>query len=182
MLTWSDLEGHAAAGKLVRWTHNGKPPITGGRALYMVPNVYDALQSKPWPGSDGESPRHTAERRSAMRQVLERFTLGKNMLLNRDVKELGSDPIRENMRGYWEFRSQGRMEETRLFGFFARPGAFVATDFCGRGAFQAQADWEAQKNSCLAAWTSLFPKAFFITSPFPVRNKIVLSKYLNSED
>ena len=182
MLTWADLQTHVANDELVRWTWNGKPPPADGRALYMVPNVCEEFQRAPWPGSDGERPQQTAERRAAMRQVLERYVRGKNLLIRRDIKELGSEPIRKHMRGYWEFRSQGRMEETRLFGFFARPGAFVATCFAGRGTFGAQEDWDARRKACEQIWLRIFPNHSWLKDPWPVLLKSNLENYLNSED
>lgn len=186
MLTWPELETHVANGTLKRWTHDGKLPILGGRALYMTPAVFEAFQNAPWPESDGELPTRTQERRSAMRAVLKRFTLGQGMLIRRDIKELGS-PLegapKVGMRGYWEFRSQGKIHETRLFGFFARHGAFVATDFKGRGEFRQgnQQDWDDQRKSCLARWEALTGSASFVQEPWPVLTRDQLTSYLSDD-
>lgn len=145
----------------------------------MLPDVRDEVDNQPWPGADGEHPRRTAERRIAMRQVLERYVTGNALLIRRDIKELGSDPVRPHMRGYWEFRSQGRMEETRLFGFFARPGAFVATAFKGRGTFGSQSDWDTQHAACEARWNQLTGGAAYMTEPWPVQLRRELDVYLN---
>lgn len=187
MLTWTELETHVAGEILVRWTHNGKPPQEGGRALYMLPGVYRDFEERRWPASDGEAPRHTAERRAAMRAVLKRFTLGDGILIRRDLKELGS-PIDKApgvaMRGYWEFRSQGRREETRLFGFFARPGAFVATAFKGRGEFRegVQLDWDNQREQCLVEWRKLTGEKQPMRDPWPVVTRDDLAIYLEVTD
>lgn len=146
----------------------------------MLPSIHSAFQQKQWPGATGEHPRRTAERRLAMRQVLERYVTGKSLLIRRDIKEMGSDPIKAHMRGFWEFRSQGRMEETRLFGFFARAGAFVATAFKGRGEFRLQSDWNAQRNDCAIEWTRLAGSEDFKTSPFPVTLRSQLADYLDA--
>lgn len=187
MLTWTDLENHVAAERLVRWSIHGKPPKADGRALYMTPRVHTQFTEAPWPGSEGENPRHTAERRSAMRAALQRFVDGKAVLLRRDLKELGSlvdKPLKPTMRGYWEFRSQGRMEETRLFGFFARPGAFVATAFKGRGEFRPNCpgDWDDQKKKCEGSWNDLFPTEDYYSALWPVLTKDHLANYLESSD
>lgn len=188
MLTWSDLELQVAEGRLCRWiVYKGQAARAGGRVLYMTPDVQDAVDNRLWPSSDGEKPAHTAERRAAMRAVLKRFVTGKSLNIRRDIKELGSPldgSTKPDMQGFWEFRSQGRMEETRLFGFFARPGAFVATAFKGRGDFGGgvQADWDLQRDECIAAWHFLFPTNDYMTTPWPVLTKDHLQQYLESSD
>lgn len=184
MLTWAVLETHVANGTLRRWSLYGdEKTVSDGRMLYMLPDVLNAIDQRPWPGSEGERPSHTADRRSAMRMVLKRFVKGDMLNLRRDIKELGSHidkSIDPKMKGYWEFRSQGRMEETRLFGFFARPGAFVATDFKGRGDFAKgnQAQWNAQRVSCRSKWDALFPTEPPIRKPWPVHTRSHLNAYL----
>ena len=153
----------------------------------MLPDVLVAIDERPWPGSDGEKISHTEERRAAMRMVLRRYLKGEMLNIRRDIKELGShidkatDP---GMKGYWEFRSQGRMEETRLFGFFARPGAFIATDFKGRGEFArgVQSQWDAQRESCKAKWEALFPTQSPMANPWPVQTRAQLISYLERDD
>lgn len=187
MLTWPDLETHVVAGRLIRWTHDGKASPADGRALYMVPEVYEGVQNRHWPASDGERPAHTADRRAAMRAVLRRYVVGDALLIRRDLKELGS-PIdgapNVRMRGYWEFRSQGRMEETRLFGFFARPGAFVATAFKARGEFRKgmQSDWNAQREKCGIEWHRVFADRRFLSEPWPMLTRDQMSAYLERYD
>lgn len=117
-----------------------------------------------------------------MRTALERYCNGSAINLNRDMKELGSKDANRSMRGYWEYRSQGPMEETRLFGFFARPGAFVATDFQPRGQYVSQADWDAQRASCEGRWVVLTKKRPYMTDPWPVRLRNELSVYLDRAD
>jgi len=183
MLTWAALEALVAEGCLIRWSPNGDDPPAEGRALYMTPDVFAAITKQPWPSSGGEMPRHTQQRRSAMRQVLERFVKGLHMLIQRDIKELGSvSPLRSHMRGFWEIRSQGRMEETRLFGFFARPGAFVATGFKGRGEFEEQADWDAQRCACEQQWQFLAGNEKYLAEPWPITTRSQLAKYVDRNE
>ena len=182
MLTWEQLEKHVVDGRLMKWTCGLKQTPDAGRVLYVLPEVYEALTQKPWPASDGERHVHTKERRQAMRQVLERFVKGHAMLVNREVKELGSASMLTHMRGYWEFRSMGRMEETRLFGFFARTGAFVATAFCARGSFTKQADWDRRRQLCDKLWAGIFPNDSFLDEPWPVNAKPEMNSYLDRVD
>jgi hypothetical protein len=185
MLTWTELETHVAEKALSRWTHDGKHPVAGGRALYMLPSVFTDFETKAWPASEGENRAHTKERRLAMRAALKRYTLGDQLVIRRDLKELSSPldgGLKVHMRGYWEFRSQGRREETRLFGFFARPGAFVATAFKGRGEFRegVQADWDAQHAECEANWKTLTSSASYLTDPWPMFTRAQMAVYLEN--
>jgi hypothetical protein len=177
MLTWNELEALVSSGRLMRWNVQGRAPPAGGRALYMEKDVHEKFTDQPWPASQGELPRHTSERRTAMRLTLERYVLGHAVLLNRELKELGSDRARTTMRGFWSIRSQGRMEETRLLGHFARPGAFVATRFAGRGEFRDDPDWQAAKNASDVLWNTLTTKKYLMAR-WPVRLRNDLSAYL----
>lgn len=177
MLTWDELEALVSSGRLKRWNVRGRAPPVRGRALYMEKNVYEQFTQQPWPASQGELPRHTSERRTAMRMTLERYVLGHAVILNKELKELGSDRARTTMRGYWSIRSQGRMEETRLLGHFARPGAFVATRFAGRGEFRDDPDWKAAKDASDVLWHRLTSKPY-LSSPWPVRLRADLATYL----
>jgi hypothetical protein len=147
----------------------------------MLRYVFDRFEGRPWPDAQGEDPRHTQQRRTAMRQVLERFVKGHALVLARDIKELGSRDRAQHMRGYWEFRSQGRMTETRLFGFFARPGAFIATDFQSRDLYTGQADWDDQRARCGAQWSGLTDKDWYV-GPWPVELRAHLATYLDRDD
>jgi hypothetical protein len=113
-----------------------------------------------------------------MRLVLARYVKGAQLNINRDIKELGSKNANPKMRGFWEFRSHPPREETRLFGFFARTGAFVATDFQPRGMFTSQAVWDAQRVSCKARWDALTNGAPFAVVPWPVTTKDQLNTYI----
>lgn len=148
----------------------------------MTRDVFERFSQRPWPDSAGEDYRRTTERRSAMRQVLERYVKGHALLLNRDIKELGSRDRAAHMRGYWEFRSQGRMTETRLFGFFARPGAFIATDFQSRAKYVSQDDWDDQRKSCGQIWDDITKSAKYMIDPWPVSLRSELKNYLDSQD
>lgn len=183
MLTWRQLEHLCEEQRLVRWRIAiDQPPK--GRSLYMVPDVAEAISNRPWPDSVGEKPAHTAERRSAMHSLIRRFVRGDAINLDRDIKDLGSKKAKNEMRGYWEFRSQGRMTETRMFGFFARRGAFVATDFQSRGLFGNEGDprWLEQRNRCEQTWRDLAGAASYLVSPWPVRIRAQLAEYLVRED
>lgn len=148
----------------------------------MTADVFERFTARPWPASQGENPQRTRERRSAMRMVLERFIRGDVLVLNQEIKELGSRDTNLGMRNYWEFRSQGRMTETRLFGFFARPGAFVATDFQPRDIFETQDDWDRQRDKCRATWAIFSGGNSPIQSPWPVQTRAALAAYLNREE
>jgi hypothetical protein len=150
--------------------------------LYMLPDAFDGIQSRPWPAAEGESPSRTKARRSAMRTALERYVDGSSLNLNYDIKELGTKNVDEKMRGFWEFRSQGPMEETRLFGFFARPGAFIATDFQPRGQYESELDWLSQQTGCEARWRALCGDRPYMMAPWPVRVRADLAQYLERED
>ena len=117
-----------------------------------------------------------------MRQVLERFVLGQHVRLRNDLKELGTMRNDAAMRGYWEFRSQGRMVETRLFGFFALPGAFVATDFQPRDIFVTQQDWDGQRQKCAGSWGNLTGGADFLVDPWPVHTRREFETYLERDN
>ena len=179
MLTWRDLEAHCAHGRLVKWSpRQGSHPPEGGRALYMSPKVYADFEQSPWPGSTGEKPTQTRRRRAAMRTALERYWNGDAINLRHDIKELGSEPVNAKMRGFWEFRSQGPMEETRLFGFFAFKGAFVSLSFKGRGHFASdRGAWHAERNACEAQWSALSNGHLYLAAPWPVLTRSQLLAY-----
>lgn len=88
------------------------------------------------------------------------------------------------MRGFWEFRSGLPVEQTRLFGFFARPGAFVATSFHPRGKFGGAADpaWLAEQKAAVSVWKGLFGTASYLESPWPVLTKAQFAEYLERSD
>jgi hypothetical protein len=101
MLTCAALAAFCEEGLLRQWTP--RPSIStqpSGRVLLMFPEVYDRFEKSPWPGSDGENPRRTRQRRSAMRIVLERYCDGRFVNLRYDIKELGSEPVQSRMRGF----------------------------------------------------------------------------------
>jgi hypothetical protein len=179
MLTWTDLENLRHGGKLVKWLPSGLTEVpTEGRALYMVSAVHTAFTTGNWFAPSYELPVKTRERKAALRAVLTRYVRGSHLNVNRDIKELGTKSSNATMRGYWEFRSHPPQEETRLFGFFARPGAFVATDFQPRGKFVTQAHWLAQRQACQLTWDSLTNKAVYMTSPWPVQTTNDLGAYI----
>lgn len=178
MLTWSDLEVLCEARKLTRWKG---PPVPRGlkpRFLYLTSEVHDQIANRPWPSADGERPDRTALRRTAMRAVLHRFSQGHMLNVNRDMKELGSRDVNAQMRGFWEFRSQGPIHETRLFGFFARRGAFVGLRFGSRDGMQ-DADFETELGHCNQIWQELFSDAEPLSEPWPVLARPDLEEYLN---
>ncbi|RYZ90713.1 MAG: hypothetical protein EOP06_07590 [Proteobacteria bacterium] len=111
--------------------------------------------------------------------MLERFVKGDALLHERDLKELSFGGQRPAMRGYWEIRSQGRMEETRLFGFFARPGALVGTGFEGKGRLLSGDDYKARRAACGKIWDALLPGCRWIQDPWPVETKDHMYSYLN---
>lgn len=148
----------------------------------MLPEVHDAIKMRPWPGADGEPVNRTKDRRRAMRSVLERFVKGHAINYGYDIKEMGSEVVNPSMRGYWEIRSQGAMEETRAFGFFARRGAFVATGFNRRGLYPGSITWDEQRNRCRARWDFLSFEAPVIDQPWPVVTRTDLNDYLEQDD
>lgn len=183
MLTWRELEALCdLQGPLVRWRLGARPTPLGGRAIYMERGVHASFTDRPWPASGGEDPRTTRTRQAAMRTVLERFVRGDAVRLKYDIKELGTKSRNETMRGYFSIRSQGPMTETRLLGFFARHGAFVATAFEPRDRFVTQADWDEQRDRCGETWTRLVGHAPFLTDPWPVETRDHLSTYLRAQD
>ncbi len=183
MLTWRQLETLCGDdGPLVRWTAGRDTVPVGGRALYMERSVHTDFTARPWPACDGEAATRTATRRAAMRSVLERFVRGHVLRVNADVKDLGSRDRNEKMRGYFSIRSQGPMTETRLFGFFPRAGAFVATAFEGRDLFVSQADWDNQRELCRATWNRITSGAPFLTDPWPVDTRSNLQAYMSAKD
>ena len=177
MLTWEELEAIVVQKRLVRWTCGSAHPPEGGRALYMTPDVFAGVSAREWPASLGETVTRTRDRRSAMRQVLERFVKGHALVPRKDVKELGSENIQPSMKGYWSIRSQGPIEQTRILGFFARPGAFVATAFKPRSSLTEQ--WQAQKRLCEIEWGILFPGAKCLGKPWPVLMRSEYEEYTN---
>jgi hypothetical protein len=144
----------------------------------MLPQVHKDFVDGSWFAPPGEPPARTKERKATMRLVLARYVTGAQLNINRDIKELGSARSNVAMRGFWEFRSHPPQEETRLFGFFARTGAFVATDFQPRGKFTSQALWNAQKASCQSRWDSLTNRARVAMVPWPVTTRDHLNTYL----
>lgn len=183
MLTWSELIALCEAGRLVKWTQRAESATaTGDRVLYMLPEVYAKFQTAPWPGSVGEDPRKTRERRTAMRAVLNRYVTGKALVIRADLKELGTDPQREKMRGLWEFRSQGRITETRLLGFFASPGAFVAIEFEARDVYEGEGEWVKAKKRCDKAWNLLTQQASYMMDPWPVTLRSEMTEYTDAPD
>ncbi len=105
-----------------------------------------------------------------MRAVLERYVIGAHLNFNIDMKELGSLKPDSSMQGFWEFRSGLPVEQTRLFGFFGRPGAFVATSFQPRGNFGGMSDpaWKAVRQDGEKHWNDLFGEKEYIKMPWPV--------------
>lgn len=179
MLTWDDLEAHRLGGRLILWDPRKRGITPDGRALYMVPAVWEAVQQRPWPAiRPGESRQRTADRRAAMRNVLERFISGGNLTLNHDIAEMGSKLRRPAHRGHWEFRSVGPAMQTRIFGFFARPGAFVAFDFLGRD----EVDYPRQFAADSARWCALTFHRPTLNSPYPVDTPADLAVYLQRAD
>jgi hypothetical protein len=182
MLTWRDLEAMCRAKTLWRWTPGGRKQPTDGRCLYLLDDVREAFIARPWPGAEGRGPGQVAVRRGAMLNVLERYVEGLPLRVNADIKELGTKRRDANMRGYWEFRSQGPRTQTRLFGFFARPGAFLATAFEPRDIYQDPADWLAQRRACQQRWNAVTRNAKFCVSPWPVETRASLQAYLEITD
>jgi hypothetical protein len=145
----------------------------------MLRSIHEEILNKPWPrASYDRSSEQTAIRRRAMLAVLERFAIGHRMVIRADMKELGTMMRHEPFRGWWEFRSQGPMTETRLFGFFARPGAFVAMDFKPRDLFGDRQDpeWDLEHKVCLDRWNNLTGDAPYLDVPWPVdlRSQLLL--------
>jgi hypothetical protein len=186
MLTWEALELHRSDGKLVSWMAGKKQTRLNGRCLYMFPDVFDAFVKKPWPATMSHTPRELKNRRLAMRAVLERFVLGGWINVEDDLKELGSMRLDGSMRGLFEFRSGLPIEQTRLFGFFALPGAFVATSFRARGEFDVeegddpQRPWDMERLSSEATWRGLFRKEEYVLNPWPVLTQEKLDTYLEA--
>jgi hypothetical protein len=86
------------------------------------------------------------------------------------------------MRGLWEFRSQGPITETRLLGFFARPGAFVALEFNAREVYVGEGEWVKAKDRCDAAWKRLIGLDPYMASPWPVTLRPEMMEYTNVQD
>jgi hypothetical protein len=179
MLTWDDLEALLRAGKLKLWDPKrlGKVP-PDGRALYMLPDVFEAVLDKPWPSAGrGEPAARTRERRSYMRRVLERYVTGGIINLNSDLAEMGSKLPKPHHRGWWEFRSQGPSVQTRLFGFFARRGAFVATGFRSKEMLSYKDQFAADASE----WATLAGGAPYLDTIYPVDSPDHLEFYLTRE-
>jgi hypothetical protein len=182
LLTWAQLRGFCPE-KLVHWVPPGRDTCAEGRCLYLLPAVSRQLSARPWPDSRGESVQRTSQRRGAMFAVMEAFVDGARLVLNGDIKELGSeDPLRPNMRGYWALRSQGLRTQTRLLGFFARPGAFVATDFGSRDRLNLPNGWPNSRRVSTTRWNALTGRAAYLDSPWPVSSTEKLSIYLDRCD
>lgn len=178
MLTWDDIKGLCDCGAGILWLPRGYTEVPPeGRALVMLPNVYQEFCHGTWFAPAGEPSARTRERKASLRLVLERYVKGHHLNLNRDIKELGTKKINAAMRGCWEFRSHPPKEETRLFGFFARPGAFIAVSFQARGKFVTQNDWQVQRNLCHGYWNSLTGTVPYMTGPWPVLLSADLAEY-----
>lgn len=179
LLTWTELDSHEGDGSLKLWTVKRAAISAEGRALYMLPDVHEAVLDRPWPAAyPGEPASRTRDRRTAMRSVLERYVVGGRLNLERDLSELGSKIRRPEHRGFWAFRSQGPRVQTRLLGFFARPGAFVATGFEPRD----NLDYRAAFADNRARWTALTGGRPVLNSPYPVETPSDLAAYLEHED
>jgi hypothetical protein len=111
-----------------------------------------------------------------MRQVLERFCEGSHVNIGYDLKELGSEHLSQQMRGFWAFRSQGPIEQTRLFGFFAAKGAFIATSFRARGELSGHL-WLAERSSSQARWDGISNGKSYLSAPWPVLTRAHLKEY-----
>lgn len=183
MLTWRELEALCGEGKpLVRWTVGRRNVPASGRALYLKRSIHERITASPWPGAVGESPTRTQVRRQALRSVLERYVVGHAIRVNYDMKDLGTKRLDANMQGYFAFRSQGPMTETRLLGFFARPGAFVATGFRTKDELPSQKEWDEQRQQCGEAWRDITGSAPFLNAPWPVQTRVHLNAYLSAKD
>lgn len=185
MLTWAEIEAQRANGRLVLWLPSPRMQIeAGSRCLYMLKSVHDAFDARPWPSTQPLSPAIEKLRRQTMRAVLSRYVTGKGLNYGSDMKELGSRTVDTKFNGFWEFRSQPPKEETRLFGYFARPGAFVATSFKGRGSFGGidHSSWLAEQQHCEQEWRNLFGPKAYMKKPWPVRMKTELKAYLDRDD
>lgn len=184
MLTWEALERHRSDGKLFCWMAGKKQTRLDGRCLYMFPDVYEAFVRKPWPATMSHTPSELRNRRLAMRAVLERYVLGGIVNIEDDLKELGSMRLDQSMRGLFEFRSGLPVEQTRLFGFFALPAAFVATSFRARGEFDVedgkdrQEPWDDERAASETQWRELFGDEEYVKSPWPVLTQQTLNPYL----
>ena len=161
-LTLAELEAMClgSGAQLERWRVRGGRAPPAGRGLYLMKGVHAEIYSKPWPrAAEDLSDLITAKRRAAMHAVLERFAIGHAMIIRSDMKELGTLQRRQDFRGWWEIRSQGPMTETRLFGFFALPGAFIGVDFQPRDRFGGRNDpqWAIEHTKCISLWNGLSP-------------------------
>jgi len=185
-LTWVELQQHAAAGILRPWLGGFTEIPPAGRALYMTGDVYEKYQVSPWPMTMPQTPRGMRERRTAMKAVLRRYVSGGHMNIRYDLKELGSESINTQMQGFWEFRSGPPIEQTRLFGFFARPGAFVATSFRARGELEANGNqsahdpWANERVLAETTWQALFPNHKYLCEPWPAMTQESLNFYLDN--
>jgi hypothetical protein len=150
----------------------------------MLGDVFDAVQKRPWETTQSLSPAVLKARRQAMRAVLERYIIGAHLNFNVDMKELGSLKPDSSMQGFWEFRSGLPVEQTRLFGFFARPGAFLATSFQPRGKFGGMSDpaWKVEREEGEKRWRALFGDKEYIKMPWPVASKDQFFQYLDRKD
>lgn len=186
LLTWAELEQHAAAGILMSWLGGFAEIPSDGRALYMTREVYEKYQVAPWPVTMPQTPRGMKERRTAMKAVLRRYVGGGHMNIRYDLKELGSENVNTDMQGFWEFRSGPPVEQTRLFGFFARPGAFVATSFRARGELEASGDqaahdpWLNERVSAESTWQTMFPNRRYMREPWPAITQDSLYPYVDN--
>lgn len=181
-----ELEQHAAAGILISWLGGFAEIPPAGRALYMTGEVYEKYQVAPWPQTIPQTPRGMKERRTAMKAVLRRYVAGGHMNIRYDLKELGSEHVNADMQGFWEFRSGPPVEQTRLFGFFARPGAFIATSFRARGELEASGGqsahdpWLNERVTAEATWQTLFPNQRYMREPWPTMTQASLNFYVDT--
>lgn len=167
------------SGALRIWDPDGTGAVPRGRVLYMTPEVFESVLQRPWPGiAPGEMPRVTKDRRTAMKAVLRRFVIGGRVNLEIDMAELGSKLPRPEHRGVWEFRSGMPATQTRIFGFFARPGAFVALDLKARD----EIDFRQQCREAYSAWATLTGGAAYLNAPYPVKTAVEFAVYLDRED
>lgn len=188
MLTWDELQRLELDERLVRWKVGQAETPAGGRALYMLPEVHEAVQQKPWPETMHHGFSERRNRRAAMRAVLNRYTLGGTVNNAVDLKDLGTKRLDESMRPLFAMRSGGPMEQTRLLGFFARPGAFVATSFRARGYFSHEdpgeriKKWQAERVHCEAVWREQIGDPAWLRDPWPVLTNVDLRKYIDRDD
>lgn len=179
LLTWMELEAHVSAMSLVLWDPQRKGVADDGRALYMTPNLFRQMREGPWPGKDlDRSAAATRERRAAMRMVIERFINGAYLKNELEIAELGSRLLKPQHRGFWEFKSGKPDIETRMFGFFARRGAFVGLSLRARD----EVNFATEYVKCKSEWDGLTGGRPVLDTPYPVVTQNDLRMYLTRED